>query len=72
MNRLVAEVVAAWREAERVVRESPDGPERDEAIFAALRLRELALRLAEGPESADTASLEALVERYSVHPSPST
>jgi hypothetical protein len=41
MRALVQEGLAAWREAERVAAERPDGPEHDAAVRSAERLRDL-------------------------------
>lgn len=53
MQGLIAEVLAAWREAERVAGEHPSGTIHDEAVIAALKLRELYQELVKNAEAAD-------------------
>lgn len=66
MEGLVQEVLAAWREAERVVAESTAGPERERATVAAIRLRELYYALIDEPDLQDPEALRAAIDRYRV------
>jgi len=64
MQGLVAEVLAAWREAERVASEHPTGPEHDAAQFAVDRLRTLYFELTSGrPGHESDNEARALLER---------
>ena len=54
-NRLIEDVLAAWREAERLAEHAESAQDRDLAVVAAARLRELYQEL----------------ERQPAHPSPS-
>ncbi len=48
MQGLISEVLAAWREAERVVTEHPEGPDHDRAVLAVEQLRALYAELTSG------------------------
>jgi hypothetical protein len=67
MNGLVAEVLAAWREAERVADQTSAGPEHDRATFAAERLRDVYHELVNAPDGSDGAELHEAIERFRVH-----
>ena len=66
MHNLVADVLAAWREAERVASENPRGSDRNfEALAATVRLRALFAELTHSvatngaPDAATTAAILA-------------
>ena len=56
MQTLVANVLAAWRRAERLAEELPPGRERDAAALAALRLRDVYHELTEARASGEVAA----------------
>ena len=64
MQTLVANVLAAWRRAERLAEELPPGRERDAAALAAVRLRdayhELTRAVASGDGVAEGLAVQAL------------
>ena len=64
MQALVREVLAAWREAERVATEhAPGTPEHAAAQLAVQRLRLLYIDLVDGSALSDPASAEALLAK---------
>lgn len=60
MQKLVAEIMAAWRRAERLTHSLPDGsPERDAAQRASLRLRDAYQELTHSGVAAALTAAEA-------------
>lgn len=67
MNTLIAEVLAAWREAERLATTADAQQDRERARVAASRLRDLYQEL-DGQELVDESTLRTALERFRVHP----
>jgi hypothetical protein len=65
MQALVREVLAAWRQAERVASEhAPGTPEHRAAEVAVERLRLLYIDLVDGDALLDPAAVEALLAKF--------